>query len=246
MPGWIEESVGYHTDDGNIFHNADDPDAAIITEGRKPCEQHTTAQLALLSEHRSSHPRRSRGSQSSREKRWDEIFQVRADRRALGYRLSPDNFQKFQQMRRLIRHKKMLCIIVPNRRTHLMSSCVFVCSYTTAIVSITACLAHAPKKCTQSGNVQFDMKSPSDFKILSARKLYKESLFQKYKLQLTTGILIFFSIYRDYSNSLTLPNACELFWSWISINHIQVHKENELCHCLFTSFTKREIRHFLG
>ena len=86
-------------------------------------------------------------------------------------------------------------------------------SYTTAIVSITACLAHAPKKCTQSGNVQFDMKSPSDFKILSARKLYKESLFQKYKLQLTTGILIFFSIYRDYSNSLTLPNACELFWS---------------------------------
>ena len=35
------------------------------------------------------------------------------------------------------------------------------------------------------------MKSPSDFKILSARKLYKESLFQKYKLQLTTGIHIF-------------------------------------------------------
>ena len=44
-------------------------------------------------------------------------------------------------------------------------------SYTTAIVSITACLAHAPKKCTQSGNFQFDIKSPSDFKILSARKL---------------------------------------------------------------------------
>ena len=35
-------------------------------------------------------------------------------------------------------------------------------SYTTAIVSITACLAHAPKKCTQSGNFQFDIKSPSD------------------------------------------------------------------------------------
>ena len=191
MPGWIEESVGYHTDDGNIFHNADDPDAAIITEGRKPCEQHTTAQLALLSEHRSSHPRRSRGSQSSREKRWDEIFQVRADRRALGYRLSPDNFQKFKRMPASDWAQKMLCIIVPNRRTHLMSSCVFVCSYTTAIVSITACLAHAPKKCTQSGNVQFDMKSPSVFKILSARKLYKESLFQKYSLQLTTGIHIF-------------------------------------------------------
>ena len=59
-------------------------------------------------------------------------------------------------------------------------------SYTTAIVSITACLAHAPKKCTQSGNFQFDIKSPSDFKILSARKL--KTLFQKYKLALTTGI----------------------------------------------------------
>ena len=54
----------------------------------------------------------------------------------------------------------------------------------------------------------------------------------------------FFSLYRDYSNSLTLSNASELFWSWISINHIQVHEENEFCHCLFTSFTKREIRHF--
>ena len=60
------------------------------------------------------------------------------------------------------------------------------CSYTTAIVSITACLAHAPKKCTQSGNFQFDIKSPSDFKILSVRKL--QTLFQNYKLQLTTGI----------------------------------------------------------
>ena len=59
-------------------------------------------------------------------------------------------------------------------------------SYTTAIVSITACLAHAPKKCTQSGNFQFDIKSPSDFKILSARKL--KTLFQKYKLELTKGI----------------------------------------------------------
>lgn len=54
MPGWIQESVGYHTDDGNIFYNTDDPDDAIITKGRKLCEQHTTARLALLSEHRFS------------------------------------------------------------------------------------------------------------------------------------------------------------------------------------------------
>ena len=56
----------------------------------------------------------------------------------------------------------------------------------------------------------------------------------------------FFSLYRDYSNSLTLSNASELFWSWISINHIQVHKEKEnfVTHCLFTSFTKHETTHF--
>ena len=37
---------------------------------------------------------------------------------------------------------------------------LFVSSYTTGIDSITACLAHAPKKCTQSGNFQFDINSP--------------------------------------------------------------------------------------
>ena len=44
----------------------------------------------------------------------------------------------------------------------------------------------------------------------------------------------FFSLYRDYSNSLTLSNASELFWRWISINHIQVHleKENFVIACL--------------
>ena len=62
-------------------------------------------------------------------------------------------------------------------------------SYTTALVSITACLAHPPKKSTQSGNFQFDIKSSSDFKLLSARKL--TTLFQKYKLELTTGVHAF-------------------------------------------------------
>ena len=48
------------------------------------------------------------------------------------------------------------------------------------------CVAHAPKKCTQSGNFQCDIKSSSVFKILSARKL--KTLFQKYKFELTTSI----------------------------------------------------------
>ena len=30
------------------------------------------------------------------------------------------------------------------------------------------------------------------------------------------------------------------------LRQIQVHEENDFCHCLFTSFTKREIRHFHG
>ena len=158
-----------------------------------------------------------------------------------------------------------------------LSWVLFVSSYTTTIiVAITACMDHAPKKCTQSGNFQFDIKSPSDFKILSTWKL--KTLFQKHKLELTKGIHAcighvlhnylgvfkryhdgwrtatktshwkvnsqFFSLYHAYSNSLTLLNASALFWSWISINHIRVHEENEFCHCLFTSFTKGEIRHF--
>ena len=63
---------------------------------------------------------------------------------------------------------------------------LFVSSYTTAIVSITACLVHAPKTYTLSGNFQFDIKAPSHFKMLSAPKL--KTLFQKYKLELITGI----------------------------------------------------------
>ena len=105
--------------------------------------------------------------------------------RAFGHRFSLNYFQKFKQMPAPDWAQKVLCIIVPNRQT-VPPDFLFVSSYTTAIVLITACLAHAPTKCTQSGNFQFDIKSPSDFKILSARKL--KTLFQKYKLELTTGI----------------------------------------------------------
>ena len=71
--------------------------------------------------------------------------------------------------RLLIGLKKCFVLLCPIGEQFLLSS--FRESYTTAIVSITACLVHAPKKCTQSGNFQFDIKSPSDFSILSARKL---------------------------------------------------------------------------
>ena len=42
--------------------------------------------------------------------------------RAPWYRLSPDHFQKFKEMPAPDWAQKMLCIIVPNRRTHLLSS----------------------------------------------------------------------------------------------------------------------------
>ena len=86
--------------------------------------------------------------------------------------------------RLLIGPKKCFVLLCPIG-AHI-SRVLFMCSYTTAIVSIMACVAHAPKKCTQSGNLQFDVKFPSDFKLLSVRKL--KTFFQKYKLQLTTGI----------------------------------------------------------
>ena len=64
------------------------------------------------------HPRRLRGSQSGQEKRRDKSFQVRArDTDPTGYRPSPSYFQKFKRMPAPDWARRMLCIIVPNRRT---------------------------------------------------------------------------------------------------------------------------------
>ena len=63
-----------------------------------------------------SHPQRPRGSHSGPEKRRDE------GGRAPRYRLSPDHFQKFKRMPAPDWAQKMVCIIVLNRRTHLLSS----------------------------------------------------------------------------------------------------------------------------
>ena len=90
---------------------------------------------------------------------------------------------------------------------------LFVCSYMTAIVSITVCLAHAPKKCTQSGNFQFWYKihiwSNSLACQMQANSSGAEFLSTQYPSSWNTKRIILFS-------------------------------------CLFTSFTKREIRHFHG
>ena len=68
---------------------------------------------------RGFHPRRPRGSQSGWVKRRDESFQAWGGR-APGYRLSPEYFQTVKRMLvsdKAKKKKKMLCIIVPNRRT---------------------------------------------------------------------------------------------------------------------------------
>ena len=62
------------------------------------------------------HPRRPRGSQSGREKRRDESFQAEAEEP-----LNTDSHQiiskRSSECWPLIGRKKMLCIILPNRRT---------------------------------------------------------------------------------------------------------------------------------
>ena len=124
------------------------------------------------------HPRRPRGDVRPGEKARRTFSSMGG--KAPGYRLSPDHFQTVKQMLAPYWAQKMLCIIVPNRRTASPEFFLWVRTWW-----LLTCLAHAPKKCTQSGNFQFDIKSPSDFKILSTRKL--KTLFQKYKLELTTG-----------------------------------------------------------
>ena len=106
-----------------------------------------------------THPRRPRGSQSGREKRRDESFYY--GRKSPWVPTLTELFPKIQaDAGSWLGTKNALYYCAQSANS--FSWVLFVSSYTTAIVSITACLAHAPKKCTQSGNFQFDIKSPSD------------------------------------------------------------------------------------
>ena len=95
-------------------------------------------------------------------------------------------------------------------------------------------------------------------------------LLQKYKLELTTGIHACIGHAscvntREFLKDTTTADSHEndawkseftffqsLSWlfqlayfvkckHWLWLLYIQLHEENEFCHCLFTSFTKREI-----
>ena len=64
----------------------------------------------------SSYPQRPRGSQSGREKRRDESFQVRVEE-PLGTDSHRTISKRSSECWLLVGPKKMLCMIVPNRRT---------------------------------------------------------------------------------------------------------------------------------
>ena len=45
MPGWGIESVGYHTDDGNVFHSRS---TGIQTKGMETCQQNNTLETTVV------------------------------------------------------------------------------------------------------------------------------------------------------------------------------------------------------
>ena len=102
------------------------------------------------------HPRRPRGSQSSREERRDESFQAQAEE-PLGTDSLRTISKRSSECWLLIGHKKCFVLLCPIGEQHLLSSFREFVHDATAIDSITACLAHAPNKCTQSGNFQFEI-----------------------------------------------------------------------------------------
>ena len=48
MPGWKEDSVGYHTDDGNIFIGTMGRDHGINTKGMETCQQDKTCEKTVV------------------------------------------------------------------------------------------------------------------------------------------------------------------------------------------------------
>ena len=66
---------------------------------------------------------------------------------AVGYRLSPDHFQKFKRMPAPDWAQKNLCIILPNQRT--ASPEFFSCARTRRLLSRHTCLVRSPRLCVQ-------------------------------------------------------------------------------------------------
>ena len=181
--------------------------------------------------------------------------------------------------------QKMLCIIVPNQQTASGEFFSWVCRW--QLLSRHTCLARAPKKCGQSGNFQFDKLLISKFSLPKNRnmgtyvrvlgtyvRIFVKPLYQKYKLELTTGIQACidhalinickvqipqrqrpqkrhlkseFTFFHSLSWLFQLVYFVKCKRSPLALNFYQPYpssyRERKFCHCLFTSFTKREIRY---
>ena len=126
-----------------------------------------------------SHPRRPRGSHSGREKRREESFQERA-KEPLG-----TDSHKFNRMPAPDWAQKKALYYCPQSAN--TSPEFFLRFRTRRLLSRSrlVCLMHQRNARSQE-TFSFDIKYPSDIKILSAQKL--KTRFQKYKLQLTIGI----------------------------------------------------------
>ena len=97
-----------------------------------------TQKIGLLSTCGSTHPRRPRDSKSGPEKRCDESFQAWAEE-PMGI---DSTSKRSSECWLLIGHKKMLCIIVPNRQT--VSPEFFSRFLTRGLLSRHSCPVHSP------------------------------------------------------------------------------------------------------
>ena len=140
------------------------------------------------------HSRRHRGSQSGREKRQDESFQVRA-KEPLGTDSHRTISKNSSRCRFLIGHKKlMLCIIVPNRRTVPPEFFSWVRTRRLLSRSRLVWIMHVVRKLSVWYKIPIWFQNTV---CAPARKL--KALFQKYKLELTTGIHAFIGhVLRNY------------------------------------------------
>ena len=77
--------------------------------------------VSIPNEVERKHPRRPRGSQSGREKRWDENFQVQA-KDPLGTDSHRTISKNSSGCRLLIGHKKCFVLLCPIGEQHLLSS----------------------------------------------------------------------------------------------------------------------------
>ena len=206
-----------------------------------------------------THPRRTSGNQSGREKGRDEVFKY--GRKSPWVSTLTELFPKIQaDAGSWLGTKNALyyCAQSANSFTWVL----FVSSYTTAIVSITACLAHAPKKFRQSGTFSLIYNPHLISKYClpeSYRRFSKNTSLSLQEVFTLASVTSYVNIREflkdtttaDYHENITWKRKFT-FFQFLSISicqgkrtllelnfyqHIQVYEENEFCHCLFTSFT---------